>query len=315
MYDPDARELSKPPEGLGSPLSPSNKLAMDTSAKPTFVGVGAKKSASTWLSECLRQHPEIFMTNPKESHYFATGSGLDGYRKFFQGSAGYKAIGEFTPNYLPEADTVAERIRETLGEVKILAILRDPVKRYISHYKWFLGRLKMLDRDSFQKLDEGTFARANEANDNMLICGHYSAKLKIYTDLFGADNVRVLIYEEVFADPVSEIRKLYEFLEVDPTVVPPVVDRRVRQGYVPKYPVLERGRKNIYRFVKRYAPWSIETIRNLRLEDKLRDLNKQRAPFEVAPGVIEELGLYYQDEIARTRSFLGKELPQWGRKA
>src|SRR5687767_11173390 len=108
------------------------------SAHPTFVGIGGMKCATTWLSECLRYHPEIFMSTPKEIHFFGSESnwdkGVDWYLEHFRGSEGYKAVGEFSPSYLPRPIT-AEQIRNTLGPVKILTTLRSPITRFISHYK------------------------------------------------------------------------------------------------------------------------------------------------------------------------------------
>ena len=63
--------------------------------KPNFIGIGAMKCATTWISECLRYHPEIYMSSPKEIHFFSAyyDKGLDWYLNHFQESKAYKAIG------------------------------------------------------------------------------------------------------------------------------------------------------------------------------------------------------------------------------
>ena len=69
--------------------------------KPTFVGVGSMKCASTWVAECLREHPQVQLSQPKETVYFNYHTGLDDYLDFFdhsQTDTPKLAIGEFTPN-------------------------------------------------------------------------------------------------------------------------------------------------------------------------------------------------------------------------
>ena len=75
-------------------------------SKPTFVGVGGMKCASTWVSECLREHPQVLLSKPKETAYFLTRTGIDDYLRFFEGHPGqrYAAVGEFTPPLFGRAE-------------------------------------------------------------------------------------------------------------------------------------------------------------------------------------------------------------------
>src|SRR5690348_13792012 len=52
-----------------------SRLAMrnrrgETPPLPTFLGVGAPRTGTTWLHSNLRRHPEIWMAPVKEIHYF-----------------------------------------------------------------------------------------------------------------------------------------------------------------------------------------------------------------------------------------------------
>lgn len=283
--------------------------------KPTFVGVGGMKCASTWVSECLRQHPEVLHSNPKETAYFNTQTGLDGYQRFFEDAdAGpYKAIGEFTPTYLPNAAIVSRRIFATLGRVQILAILRNPVKRYISHYKWVLGRRDDIDATSFANLNLRNFEYANCADPRILEFGHYRDDLQVYVDRFGRENLHVMVYEDIADDPRAVMRELYEFLRVDPEFVPASLEEKVREGYVPKYAALEWVKNKGYFLVKNNAPWAIEPLKRMRLEKLLRRINSAKnEPLVVAPEVVEALREHYAEDIERMREFLGRPLPNWG---
>src|SRR4051812_38372679 len=108
----------------------------DPGAFPTFVIIGAQKSATRWLRINLGQHPEIF-TAESEIHFWNNGHrveklGLDWYREQFEGWNGERIVGEATPGYMfwrhgPE--TVARRIKDHHPDVKVIAILRNPVDR------------------------------------------------------------------------------------------------------------------------------------------------------------------------------------------
>ena len=70
--------------------------------KPNFFIIGAPKCGTTALSEYLRSHPSVLISEPKEPHYFSTDidtryaiRDLEGYRACYAGaSAAHQLIGE-----------------------------------------------------------------------------------------------------------------------------------------------------------------------------------------------------------------------------
>lgn len=97
---------------------------------PDFVLAGAMRSGSSSLFRYLNDHPAIFMPAEKELHYFDRGldRGLDWYRERFQAAAPGQLLGEATPGYLASEDALS-RMVETLPDVRVLMVLRDPVSR------------------------------------------------------------------------------------------------------------------------------------------------------------------------------------------
>jgi len=281
--------------------------------QPTFVGVGGMKCASTWVSACLRDHPEVLLSEPKETSYFLTRTGLPDYMGYFGGIEDYREAGEFTPFYLPNAKLVSKRVHDTLGPVKILVTLRDPVRRYISHYKWILGRREDMPRERFSTLDLRNFERANSIEPRMLEYGHYRDDIEVYIERFGRERIHVMLFEDIRDEPLAEIQRVYAFLGVDDGFEPPSLRERVREGYVPRFELLERAKVQTYFVLKRCAPWSIDRLKQLRLEVLLRKINASKgAPLEVAPEVEDALRAHYRDEVEAMREFLGRELSQWG---
>src|SRR6187401_2278229 len=108
---------------------------------PTFIGIGAPKAGTTWLANCLGEHPDVFMAAVKETEFWKFTDAeqrLDDYAAHFCGADGKRAIGEFSVRYL-SLPGVPERIKRVLPNVKLIASLRSPVDQVYSNY-WHLRR-------------------------------------------------------------------------------------------------------------------------------------------------------------------------------
>ncbi len=108
---------------------------------PGLIVAGAQKSGTSSLHFLLSQHPEMRGVRQKEVHFFDDNyhRGPRWYRTFFPPSDG-RLFFEATPDYLPHPYAAA-RIAETLPEARIVALLREPVSRALSHYwmAWMAG--------------------------------------------------------------------------------------------------------------------------------------------------------------------------------
>jgi hypothetical protein len=172
---------------------------------PTFIIIGAQKSATRWLRQNLGRHQDIF-TPPREVKYFNHAKRVDllgvaWYRAQFDGWAGEAITGEATPGYMMlghgPAD-VAGRIRATVPEARLIALLRNPVDRAYSaflHHKRaerIHPRARLLD----------TVRRCKPEDDWMGIIagGWYAASLGPYVELFG-DQLLVIVHDDIKPDP------------------------------------------------------------------------------------------------------------------
>lgn len=111
-------------------------------ALPTFLLLGAQKAGTTTLHHFLKQHPQMRLPAGKlEVHYFDRhfGRGVDWYLNHFPYERELiwrkprPLVGEKTPYYLVHP-LAPERARRLLPDAKMIVLLRDPVKRAISHY-------------------------------------------------------------------------------------------------------------------------------------------------------------------------------------
>lgn len=190
--------------------------------KVNFIGVGHERSGSTWISQCLREHPKVNFSEPKETTFFEKlyHKGIDYYGKFYPPYEEGKICGEFTPSYCYHPE-VAERIRTHYPDVKIIISLRNPVDRIFSRYKkhFYNG----IETHSFSEI----LKRQGEVKDKYLGIGWYSDHVQTYYSLFGKENVLVLIYEDALKNPQKFIQDIYEFLGISPSFVPPSLLRNV----------------------------------------------------------------------------------------
>lgn len=189
-----------------------------------FYCIGAQKAGTTTIHDILINHPDIFLPSDKEAHFFDFESrysrGITWYlNEFFQSVGNEKIVGSITPEYMffPKA---AKRIYDDIGsDVKIVAILRNPVKRALSHYK--MSKKRGLEKLPFQLaisketerilVDEYQFKNFSYINR-----GYYSQQLQPYFDLFGRENVLVLIFENDIVQNLSNtVAKITDFLEIE----------------------------------------------------------------------------------------------------
>src|SRR5437762_6880111 len=121
---------------------------------PNFLILGAAKSGTTSLYHVLKQHPQVFVTEKKELHFFVKEHwyrrGMRCYaRHFAPARAEHRAVGEATPVYLCHP-AAPHRIREHLPEARLIAIVRDPVQRAHSHY--WQERRRLNEHRSFDEV-------------------------------------------------------------------------------------------------------------------------------------------------------------------
>jgi hypothetical protein len=281
-------------------------------AKPTFIGIGGMRCGTTWTSECLRYHPEVFMSTPKEIHYFGYepnwSKGREWYLAHFQGSTAFKAVGEYSVSYL-QNPVAPQQIADTVGRIKIVAIIRNPVARFLSHYKYLI-RAGALTKAQFQHLTIENLRRATQKYPRLITYGIYCDGLQLFCRYFGSRNLCVLLYDEIEQYPETVLEKLYGFLGVETKFRPAVVNKRVSPGIVPRVPAVERMRIRLYYVFNRSAPWLNVYSRKLRMGELYRRLNSDRrmSVFKVDEAVLDELISYYCDDISKLDTLLGQDV-------
>lgn len=197
---------------------------------PNLIIAGLGKAGTTSLFWYLSQHPDICASKVKEIRYFlplTEGDGilrpLDEYARHFDhcGSEAFRL--EASPQYFHGGKPIIDAIRRTLDHARIIVILRDPVQRLWSTYRFVKSRMGPVPASL--TFDEYV-ARCEKVRENRqplsrenapywtLSGGFYVEHLDQWLDAFG-DDIRILFFESMVADPPSMVGDVCRWLGID----------------------------------------------------------------------------------------------------
>lgn len=172
--------------------------------KPTYLCIGAQKSGTTWLYSQLSQLPDVFVSSPKECHFFdkrIKHRTLGRYLKHFDTELAIK--GEFTPNYFYLTDSQINLVKRLNKNTRIICLLRNPVTRAWSHAKMYFYR----QNKSIESVAEGkilSFLGSNECTRH----GQYTKNILRWYKHFDPDQVLLLPYELIGKNPHQLLQKV-----------------------------------------------------------------------------------------------------------
>jgi sulfotransferase family protein len=207
---------------------------------PDFLIIGAQKAGTTALYSYLREHPALAGPPWKEVSFFD--------RHFWRGAAWYRGhfpntlylrrvraragvepiVGEASPGYLfhPFAP---ERAAALLHEVRLIALVRNPIDRSLSHYhhEVALGREPLPFEQALEQEEtrmEGELERMRDPryfshawwNFTYLARGRYADQLERWLDLVPRERLLVLPSEELLERPRETYKQVLEFLGAPP---------------------------------------------------------------------------------------------------
>ena len=185
-----------------------------------FLIIGAQKSGTTSLREFLGSIPvKIFMLR-NEQHFwnrdgqYKDGFGIPSYEELFSESKPTQLNGEKSPNYLTSFEAPA-RLARHCPEVKLIAILRNPIERAYSAY-WHGRRVGAID-PNFSFTDSIRDYRKNHGKPygDLLTPGLYSQHLERYFEFFPKNQVLLLDFQKVVDEPERELISTLGFLGID----------------------------------------------------------------------------------------------------
>lgn len=180
-------------------------------AGPAWLGIGAQRSGTTWLTDLLVQHPQVELgTNGKKEQHLLHKVG-DGrlaaadYLDLFPVGDGVRR-GEWTPQYFRHASTPATAAR-LIPDAPVLVVLRDPVERFRSAMRLAATREAAGNPSPWPYPVPITIQTWT---------GMYADQLEMWAAAVGRDRLHVLVYESVRESPQSTLDHLWSLMGLDP---------------------------------------------------------------------------------------------------
>lgn len=187
---------------------------------PSFLIIGAMKGGTTSLYQYLKEHPDVFMSQTKELHYFVAEKnlrrGTGWYERQFSKAGDAVAVGEASPDYtkFPLHRGVPERIADLVPEVRLIYVMRNPVERIRSHYMHDLacGR------------ERRPIGQAVPGNEHYLAPSRYALQIEQYLEHFPREQLLLMTSECLRSDRQAAMTRVLDFIGVHDDWSTPVQD-------------------------------------------------------------------------------------------
>lgn len=192
-----------------------------------FFIVGGQRCGTTWLYKMLDSHPEISMAKPikPEPKYFLnnTNASKNQYlERYFNGLDSDTVLGEKSTSYY-ESEHAARSIKSCLPDSKIIFLVRNPIDRAISNYKFSKVNgleLRSLEDVFLNGVKNEVVKQSTSVNPfDYIKRGMYSTFISNYSNIFGPEKIHVVCFEHI-VNCTKEFRTLLEFLEVNVSFLP-----------------------------------------------------------------------------------------------
>lgn len=298
-----------------------------TTTLPTFTVAGVARGGTSAVTELIRSHPDGFVTQPKEPHYYAfagrrvsfSGPGADAginrkavvdkaaFLKLFAGAGDHSVRGDGSVSSFYYWQDSLPAMLDINADLKVVVVLRDPVERAYSSWRYLRVRgLEEIPTFTDALLEE--HARVVEGRHHLWHyqqMSQYAEALSAFQSAIGPERLHVVIYDELVKEAEATSATLLRFLGLDPVTsvqqAPPTVNRSGRPRSTAALQLMNTARKvaPLRAAVRRTVPFHLrERVRNLNL----------RVEEPSIPGRTELVGSFRED-LRHVESILGRDLP------
>jgi Sulfotransferase family len=298
---------------------------------PNFLMIGAPRTGSTALHYALSEHPDFFLPQVKETHFFSAAAdaslqqllavggsyritrSAEEYAQFFAGAESFRHRGEIDPSILARASHAIPKLRAHLGkDTKWIVVLRQPVERAYSHYLLHTRqRSEVSPFEAYVNLVTPRTAHEIVALDRYFGMSFYFEGLSLFFQQFGRESCLVLLYDDLKNDSHAFLQTILQFLNADCRIVPALLTD-INAGGAPKN-VLTRLRAPQHPLrilVRTYLPKQVRRYVRSMLrsrEPAARDYVRTSLKAETRARLMPR----YRDDIFRTQDLIERDLTHW----
>ena len=286
-----------------------------------FIGIGAAKSATTWITRCLDEHPEIGVAFRKEVNYFNEKyaffnlppnwhKGVSWYKANFLNCKGMKYKGEFSVEYLMDP-SASENIYQILPQVKLIVSLRNPIDATYSLYHQLAKENQV----------PSSFRAALEVCPSLLAANKHGTNLRRYFRVFPKSNIHPIVYERIRGHEREVISALYHFLGADSDFVPQSLIDKVNPAGTPKSEFARRTIHLLNRWIitiLTHSPnmlsvnYHLRRLKVIKAYQRLTTSNLRQTRYAPMDAKVRQaLAEYFQEEVRICEELLHTDLWEW----
>jgi len=229
------------------------------------------------------------------------------YLSFFDGANPQQLKGEICPAYLMD-EFAAQKIHAFNPDVKLFAILRNPVERAFSQYLFYI-QIGELDSKT-------TFAEAIKSHKEILSRGLYHEQLKRYYSLFPAGNLMVMLLDDLKENSTLLLQHVQKHLGLR-EYIPDDIDDAVNVSMVARFELLNRVYAKGKYYARKYSlNRFLDLLNAIGIAGALNSLRYKNfrpatARRSIDPVVARELRPYFRGDIERLENLLERDLSTW----
>jgi len=296
--------------------------------EPNFFIIGAPKCGTTALSQYLGEHPAVFMSNPKEPHFYSRDLPSRGsvrttedYRALFRNAdERHLAVGESSVWYL-YSDVAVPDILKANPSARLIIMVRDPIEMLYSLYY----QLTYTSDEEAPDFETAWHLQQARASGRMLPKSGFESVLLQYGELgkhakhidrvlgmATTEQVKVVVYDDFASDPRRVYEDVLEFLSVES-------DHReafpkINANKVHRFPLVGRFVMQPPELLLKAASSvkNITGIERLNILPTLLNWNtkvESRAPLDEV--FQRELVAHFQSDVSRLEELLERKLDGW----
>lgn len=289
---------------------------------PQFFVIGAQKSGTTSLHHYLLSHPDIYLPESKESHFFVDDEkylkGLEFYqREYFGAWSGESVVGEVDPDYM-YFPVVLERILTDIPspQLKFILALRNPINRAYSHY--LMSQRRGIEPLTFEdaidaetdRLGKGFFEKEHYS---YLDRGFYARQIERIFDLVDPEQVMFVLAEDLQSEPRREVMRCLRFLGLEAPDSWRLPAEEYHKGKRPRSVVFAR----LLRSMSEHGEWKHKLMPHAGVRRWVRKaiikLNEAEAgQVEMTRSTREMLTERFQEDVRQLQGLIANDLAPWG---
>jgi hypothetical protein len=282
-----------------------------------FVGIGAAKAGTSWVSVCLAEHPQVCMSRRKELMFFCRKTLMPHYNAHYDLGLQwlYDGFPHWQPgqlrgessnaySYDPESPMLIHR---HFPQTRIIINMREPVDRLYAFYYHVIREYPVPD----------TFEAFLEAYPQFLDTGYYYHILKRYNEYFDWSQIHCILFDDICNSPETVVADLYSFLGIESSFQPTILHQRINERKTPRSKLL----RNLFGYTKRWFASGSTAMRFkallrrmavLDLAEWVQERNMQVTNFPpMHPDTRNRLRAHYAEYNCKLGEFLGCDLSHW----